>query len=101
LLVSADAVPFHVHRDLLCECSEFFRAGFERSFKKASDKTMTLNDTSQYTMQLFIQWMYSDKVVPIVDTESSEPPTFRENELLDLYIFGDRYGIPALREAVM
>ncbi|KAF2499051.1 hypothetical protein BU16DRAFT_261072 [Lophium mytilinum] len=101
LLISADAIPFHVHCDLLCECSTVFRSGFMGGFKEASDRIMKLDDTSQSTMQLFMQWLYNDELKPILEKSTSDRETFHENDLLDLYIFGDRYNIPALRRGVM
>lgn len=88
LKASAGAVSFYIHHELLCGCSEFFQAGFKGGFKDATDKAITLKDTSRSTMQLFMEWLHSDEIVPITDSE--EPTMFHSDDILDLYVFRDR-----------
>lgn len=87
--------------ELLCNSSEYFRGAFKGGFREAEDRTTTV-DTNVNTMQIFMGWLYSQRL------ESPEPTMERFPEwylhrthLLNLYVLADRYDFPELRNEVM
>ncbi|KAF2499049.1 hypothetical protein BU16DRAFT_614602 [Lophium mytilinum] len=103
LKVGPEATPFNIHRELLCNCSGFFRGAFEGGIKSSTERSVVLADTSVHLMSLFMQWLYNGSY-PFTRRHGYEdglPELVGERELLDLYIFGDRYEIVALRNEVL
>ena len=61
IFVDKSKRPFHLHLDLLCDASPFFKAAFAGNFKEASEKTMQLPDDHESTFELFADWLYCQR----------------------------------------
>lgn len=72
-----EAEPFNLHKDLLCECSAYFRKAFNGSFKEAQERCITLSDLDPKTFRVFMDWLYYQELAP-PEQESSASTTSRE-----------------------
>ena len=109
LLVGNKKTPFHVHMDMLCSVSPFFKSAFMGigSFKEKSERLMTLPEDRTSTIDRMIHWLYS-KHIPY-DQESMVPdePDYKGDndegyrQLTSLYITADKYGILALKNDII
>ena len=61
LVVGKSKRAFHVHVDLLCDASPFFKAAFTGKFKENSEKTMQLPEDDECTFELFVDWLYHQR----------------------------------------
>ncbi|CAN9306467.1 unnamed protein product [Alternaria sp. RS040] len=104
VVVGPEALSFTVHLDLLIHHSPFFRAALTGSFKEADEKLVTLPDTASNTFELFVHWLYYQRLP--IETDSSELlALYRDAEddevlyenLVSLYIFCDKYYVPGLK----
>ena len=69
VFVGAEQRKFHLHCDLLCERSDFFRAAFRGHFKEAEAEELTLLDETVESFELLVAWLYgaSLKSIPSED----------------------------------
>lgn len=58
IIVGENKRSFHIHVDLLCDASSFFKAAFTGAFKESSEKTMYLPEDDEGTFELFVDWLY-------------------------------------------
>lgn len=98
VVVGANAKEFGLHKGLLCHHSSFFDSALNGSFKEATEKSVTLVEESESTFAMFTAWLYTQKLISHKDVRDS--PCSIE-ELITLYIFGDKLGILELRIQVM
>lgn len=98
VIVGANAKKFGLHKGLLCHHSSFFNSALNGSFKEAAEKSVTLAEESECTFAIFVAWLYSQKLIS--ERDGRDSPCSIE-ELLTLYIFGDRLEIPELELDVM
>lgn len=56
--VGAEQKKFHLHRDLLCDRSEYFKACFDGNFKEAQQKELYLPEDDIESFDLFVRWLY-------------------------------------------
>ncbi|KAL2070635.1 hypothetical protein VTL71DRAFT_13661 [Oculimacula yallundae] len=104
--IEPETKAFSVHKAVLCEVSSFFKAACNPTWMKNEDKVIRLPDDNPEAIQAMIYWMYQDKL-GITDDEY-EAPT-RSGEALDtfwgllvkIYIVGDKYDLPGLRNQVI
>ncbi|KAF2499044.1 hypothetical protein BU16DRAFT_523640 [Lophium mytilinum] len=103
--VGPNGTPFNFHRGLLCRCSGFFRGAFKGSFKEAGDRSVHLDDVSVLTMQQFMQWIYNSAFLTgpatIASFNGPSHELLTPDEMLDLYVFADRYEIVTLRNDIV
>ena len=65
IYVGPERKKFHLHRDLLCERSEFFKASFMGNFKEAAAEEMALPEDNVVSFELFVGWLYGGSVISI------------------------------------
>ncbi|KAL6716042.1 hypothetical protein ACLMJK_007004 [Lecanora helva] len=109
LLVGPDKAAFTVHRNQLCEASPFFKAAFMSEFKEGAEQEMELPEDDVTIVDLFVQWIYTGQCrfstrfelllrLPTLAMDDEEECF---HEPIRLYIFSDRYSVPALRKHVL
>lgn len=83
-----------VHKDILRECSSYFRAVFDGNFKEAVHQEVTL-ELDRTTSLAFVRWLYKR------DKERYELLMTRPiSLLLCLWVFADEKGIPTLQSNI-
>ena len=58
IFVGAERKQFHLHHDLLCDRSDYFKACFEGDFKEADQKELYLPEDVIESFGLFVRWLY-------------------------------------------
>lgn len=92
--VGKDAKDFGLHKGLLCNSSQYFRAAFEGSFKEAEEQVLLLPEDDVEVFQLFQFWLYYRK---LLDTGESVADLSR-SLLIGLYLFAETRCISQLQD---
>ena len=99
VLVGAQEKRFTVHKNVITGRSAFFRAAVEGPFKEAEEKTVRLPEIDPDLFSVYLQWIYSDKIVILgagdiaKDTGGSKQRAL----LIELYILADALDDRRLR----
>lgn len=75
IFVGAEKKKYHLHRDLLCERSEFFKASFMGSFKEAEAGELELPEDDVVSFELLVKWLYGGSLIKI-DSKDELPAYF-------------------------
>ena len=58
IFVGAEQSRFHLHLDLLCDRSDYFKACIKGNFKEAQQKELFLPEDDIESFDLFVRWLY-------------------------------------------
>lgn len=58
IFVGAEQKRLHLHRDLLCNRSDYFKACFEGDFEEAQQQELFLPEDDVESFDLFVRWLY-------------------------------------------
>ncbi|THX20640.1 hypothetical protein D6D11_10729 [Aureobasidium pullulans] len=122
IIVGSQKKKFGVHQALICDRSQYFNKAFTGSFQEAETGIVELKDVSPVLFQIFVGWLYYDKLIYTVLDEGSsvaedfenletsieidldgpdvvdqDPSTWPYHVIIELYMFADRFDIKALR----
>ena len=93
LVGSCEPVKFTIHKPLLVESADFFRAAFEGGFKEAGEGKLSLPDDSSDVFQRFQLWLYSGSPMnPDEDLKEIGWDIF-----IRLYVFAEKYDLVDLQ----
>ncbi|KAF2098500.1 hypothetical protein NA57DRAFT_75742 [Rhizodiscina lignyota] len=62
ITVGSEKKAFVVHKDLICHYSKYFKAAFGGNFKEAEEKKSNLPDVETETFEIFVAWLYKQKL---------------------------------------
>lgn len=85
---------FRLHRDLLCQRSEFFKASFKGHFKEAETQELALPDDTVESFELLVGWLYGAPVMS-VPSEADLPAYF------DLVVLAKKLCLEHLQNETM
>lgn len=72
VFVGPERKAFHLHRDLLCDRSAYFKAAFMGNFAEASSKEIQLPEDDDTAFELLVKWLYGGTLQqPKTDEELS------------------------------
>ena len=121
--VGPDKVPYHIHKTLLAQHSEYFDRAFKGDSKEAKEGILTLGEIACHTctsfqvttscgfanlkpVNVFVSWLYTRKLprkcsewIEYEDWDEINHPGF-ERAILIVRVFADRYLIPAFGQIV-
>lgn len=80
-----------VHAELLCHYSAYYRAALRGSFKEAGSKSVDAKATKE-ELNLLVSWLYGG---------ITHVPGVMDARILNLYVFADRFDMPALRRHII
>lgn len=107
---SGDLVKeFILHQDLLCHYSAYFTGAFRHPFEEAVNRRFVFTDISPAVVKAFRNWAYFGILAEpkaFVDANSSNrmertSVALQSKELAEIWIFGDRMGVPGLQNAAI
>lgn len=101
MVVGEERVVFKVHLGTLCKASAYFTAAFSKGhFLESHSRELFLIEEDPYTVDLFVQWMYSSGLDEEDAEEAGEMDAWTM-ELTKLYIFANKYLISELERHVI
>jgi hypothetical protein len=86
---------FRIHENYLTHYSPYFNSAFRGSFSESESKTLDLDDTHPTVFGIFVNWLYTRKIIDARGTR----PSFAV--LLNVWILADRILVPSLKNQVM
>lgn len=89
---------FYVHRDILTSSSDFFRNALKGPFKEAEEKRVRLSEQTAELFDIYVQWLYDEK---LYSTKDGETHGDEWDRLLSLYILGDSIQDRKFRNTVI
>lgn len=98
-LIGANHKLFHVHKDILCSASSYFKAALNGIFVEAAQQECVLDDVEHHIFGLLLRICYadgmSDKAI-MQELTGQDVPT-----LCRLWILADRFGMPSIQDAIV
>jgi hypothetical protein len=94
LYVGPTRKKFIVHKNLICDSSDFFKKAFTGNFVESKEGTINLSEDDPDVISIFIHWLYT-AVVPLGNAED-----YLHN-LYELYFFADKVCLTVLKDATM
>ncbi|THZ08701.1 hypothetical protein D6C91_10073 [Aureobasidium pullulans] len=92
--VGPEKQAFSIHKDLLCFYSDYFRGAFDSSFKEAAEGKSSLPTEDPAILDIFNGFIYTRQLRDATDFQG---PDLLYGTLVALWIFGDKYIVPALQ----
>ncbi|KAE9381303.1 hypothetical protein N431DRAFT_314515, partial [Stipitochalara longipes BDJ] len=100
-----DTTPFLIHKEVACAHSKVLNAAFNSNFIEGQTQTYKLEDTIEAAFKLFMQWLYSQKLVlTALDNKLDYskliigPDT---KSLTYLWVLADKLEMPALQNTAL
>jgi len=107
-LIGKNEEKFFVHKTFVCHYSPVLRAAFNSTFLESQTQTYGLDNISREAFQFFAEWLYMQKidVVQLREEYDRAPENKAEQgkeefALHELWVFGDKFSIPALQNLAM
>lgn len=88
---------FQVHTSLLCAYSSYFAAALTSPFLEARIQSITLEESPEI-LTTAVYWLYSGT---IQHSSSCARPRNVQAHLVEIWLFADRRGMPALQNAAL
>lgn len=85
---------FHVHRDLISFYSGYFKAALKGGFAEAASGVIKLETEEPAVFEGFVKWLYTHK--PRTDKITHADNMQYYMQIVKLWIFADRRGVPLL-----
>ncbi|THY80361.1 hypothetical protein D6C92_10628 [Aureobasidium pullulans] len=92
--VGPEKQAFSIHKDLLCFYSDYFRGAFDSSFKEAAEGKLSLPTEDPAIFDIFNGFIYTRQLRDATDVRGLD---LLYGTLVALWIFGDKYIVPALQ----
>ncbi|KAF2256438.1 hypothetical protein BU26DRAFT_513266 [Trematosphaeria pertusa] len=103
--VGAELTPYVVHRDLVCQCSPYFKALFLGHFRERTTRTTTCPDVEDADFRRFLGWLYNPRRDDLASRLAPHIRLWTQRfscaTLLRLYVFADAYDIPQIRDDIV
>ncbi|KAK4927479.1 hypothetical protein LTR49_005619 [Elasticomyces elasticus] len=100
ILAGAEESPSIIHKDRLCQSSDFLTAACSREWKEGKEKTIRIPTIESTTFELYTEWVHCKevnlaKIMPAARVDGYGPHTPEERaeevrQLVKLYIAGDK-----------
>ena len=94
IIIGQSKKAFTLHKGILCNVAPYFRAAFEGRFREGVEQVLEMPEEDETVFRGFQLWVYTKSILE--DGEGLDTMGWRS--LIDLYIFGDKFGIPILQD---
>ncbi|KAF2690839.1 hypothetical protein K458DRAFT_426270 [Lentithecium fluviatile CBS 122367] len=104
---------YRIYKDLISFYSEYFRNALKEPWKEAEDRVIELPDIEPQVFDVFVDWLYSQKVpeknkqwvepTDKIKSNSTEHVQLAEQLVMKTYVFADRFMdcIPPYYEVII
>ena len=97
VIVGQEEKVFNMHKGVLCNVAPFFRAAFDGQFVEGTEQVLRLPDDDPTLFRHFQLWVYTKQILE--DGKALDTVSYKL--LINLHIFGDKYGMPNLQDAAI
>ena len=94
--VGGKKTAFHIHENLLSDCSPVFKVAFEQRLTMEFNDIMALPNVKTVDFEHFTKWLYTGPCG--LDASKSLPGKLES--LISLYVFADKYEILQLKSCI-
>ena len=94
IFVGAERKRYHLHRDLLCDRSDYFTACFIGEFREAQENELSLPEDNIESFDLLVQWLYGAPLKKI--SSNADVPVY-----LNLHVLADKLCLEYLQNETM
>ncbi|KAM0712238.1 hypothetical protein Q7P37_011332 [Cladosporium fusiforme] len=108
LVVGMEEKEYSVHEGVLCKSSPFFHSATRKEWKEGQERRVVLPDDAPSIVDLYLQWLYTDKILSRKLPEENEQSTERgtrntvENSLLiGGFVFGEKIQDGNFKDAII
>ncbi|KAF1974612.1 hypothetical protein BU23DRAFT_96408 [Bimuria novae-zelandiae CBS 107.79] len=108
--VGEEHVKYSVYAELISYYSNYFKATLHGPWKEAEDRVIELPDIEPRVFDIFIDWLYTQKLPkktlgwilppPEQDTDSTRQFQLAERQMIKAYVLADRFIVPQFRVAI-
>lgn len=99
---------FVVHRNIVCQTSDYFQAACNGKWKEAKEKVVNLPTIKSHVFGIYVCWLYTSKVdikddpdLMYDESMTARQRSWLQMDLLDAYAAGDYLQDRTLRNAVI
>ncbi|KAF1835098.1 hypothetical protein BDW02DRAFT_455322, partial [Decorospora gaudefroyi] len=96
IAIGPEKIPYHIHKDVICHHSEYFRTAYNGRWKEA-EEGVTLEDVEIEVFNFFVHWLYTQQLPAL---RYFHDATDSNGLLLKTCVFGDRFLAPVFRRLV-
>ncbi|KAH6709055.1 hypothetical protein BKA61DRAFT_489554, partial [Leptodontidium sp. MPI-SDFR-AT-0119] len=105
-LVGPGSTEFLIHKEVVWLHSDILSAAFNSGFTEDQTQTYRLEDTSEGTFRLFMQWLYCQNFKIIQGPEHIYPENCplewaEDTALVELWVLADKFVIPRLQNFII
>lgn len=104
IMVGKPATEFGIQQDILVHYSSYFRAALTGDFQEAHTREILLETESATVFKAFVNFVYHQELCKPKEIKAGSMTgddatdvALSKQELIDIWVFGDRRGIPALQ----
>lgn len=97
VIVGQQKKHFNMHKSLLCQVTDYSHAALNGGFKGTEEQKTEMLEEDDETFGYFQFWIYSKAIKMTTEKECD----IEWKQLVDLFIFGEAQGIPALMNAAI
>ena len=89
---------FKIHKNLLCQCSNFFKSAFNGQFIESGTSYLELTAVDPLTFEVLYQWLYTGSVSYIVDFAADSDDVDIDVLSLRVFTMAHQYMIDSLQK---
>jgi hypothetical protein len=90
-----------VHKELLCEHSPYFQASVKEEWIDPENRIIPLPDDKPYIVNLYVQWIYSDRILSRNPSATEAHGSTELNTLVYAFVFGEKIQDARFKDAVI
>ena len=85
---------FHLHSDLLCKKTSYFRGCLQGQFSESVTREVVMLETNPNAFQYFVKWLYTGDLAPFTESTTYDKDFHR---MIDVYALGDELVCDGLK----
>ncbi|TKA62793.1 hypothetical protein B0A55_09411 [Friedmanniomyces simplex] len=104
ILAGAGETAFEVHKDIICQRSDFFVAACSKTWAEGTEGAIRLPTVEPDTVKLYIHWIYTGTMdLDILGNDPKSPgnSSLQSTLLTRLYVAAERFLDKAMKNKVM
>ncbi|MCJ1348330.1 hypothetical protein MMC31_006561 [Peltigera leucophlebia] len=93
-------VTLHVHENVICASSDFFKAAMRSEWKESKERSIEFKDDDPETFEIYLHWLYCG-TVPTRDDEEEPTSDVEYLQLGKAYVLGDKLQDGTFKDVII